>query len=117
MKKRIQEIFQEKFNLNILKTYIILIVFYIIILIWKRNALPPQIPLFYSLPKGNEQLGTPITFLLLPFFSLIIFITNTIIASFLYKQEKMAAILLILFGFVSTLLFIITFAKIVFTVS
>lgn len=117
MKKRILELFQEKFISNIIKTYGILIIFYIIILIWKKDTLPPQIPIFYSLPKGNEQLGTPLALLLLPFFSLVFFTVNIFISSFLYKQDKMAAILLVLFGFVNSLLFFITFAKIIFTVA
>lgn len=117
MKKRILELFQEKFISNIIKTYGVLILFYFIVLIWKKDTLPPQIPLFYTLPKGNEQLGTPLTLLLLPGFTLLFLIINTFISSLLYKQDKMVAVLLILFGFVSALLFFITFAKIVFMVA
>ncbi len=52
-----------------------------LIIFW--NKLPPEVPLFYSLPWGEEQLGKPLNLLLLPFSSLVFYLLTTILVKFL----------------------------------
>jgi hypothetical protein len=50
--------------------------------IWKMSTLPPQIPLFYSRPWGEEQLVDNWLIVILPLFTIIFFFVNT----FLYQR-------------------------------
>lgn len=102
---------------SIIKKSILLVFFvqilFILIFILKFNDLPPQLPLFYSLPRGNEQLGNPILLLILPLLALFIEITNIGLSIYTYQTEKiLSRILMIMSTFISIILFI-TFIKIV----
>lgn len=55
------------------------------------SRLPPELPLYYSRPWGQAQLVTPEQFLILPVFSLTVFLINTILALKLHPQEKILA--------------------------
>lgn len=59
----------------------------VIILAWSR--LPPQLPLFYSQPWGEDQLTTPAGLLLLPGLSFLIFFINFVFLAFIPKEEKL----------------------------
>lgn len=87
----------------------------VLLLKWKQ--LPPEIPLFFSLPRGEEMLGTKLSLLILPLLSTIFFIINFMIAAYLYTEEKIVSVFLIIISVVSTLLLLITFLKILFLVS
>lgn len=95
----------------------LVLVIFLIIIIWKWKTLPPEIPLYYSLPRGNSQLGSPLFLLLLPGFSVFVFIINLILSSLFYGEEKLIAKILIITGFTVTILFLLTFIKIVFLIS
>jgi len=47
------------------------------------SKLPPQVPLFYSQPRGHEQLVSPSLFFLLPGISFLILVVNFLIGRFL----------------------------------
>jgi len=49
--------------------------------------LPPQIPLFYSRPWGEDQLASPIFIFILPASVFLILVVNLIIAGF-FTEEK-----------------------------
>ena len=59
----------------------------VIALAWR--ALPPQVPLFYSRPWGEDQLVHPFGLLLLPAASLLVFLINLFLPSLILKQEKL----------------------------
>lgn len=117
LKHDFSEILKDDTVIKTVKVFTLLIVIFITIFIWKWQKLPPQIPLFYSLPRGTETLGYSIQILTLPVYSLIFFFLDFLIASLIYKREKLAAILLLIAGCVVTFLILITFLKIVFLVS
>ena len=79
--------------------------------------MPPQMPLFYSLPRSTDTLGTRLQVLSLPFLCLTIFIINTLLASFFYKKEKLAAQLLVTGAATAAFLLFITYIKILFLVA
>ena len=51
------------------------------------NHSPNQIPLFYSLPWGESQLGSILQFTILPALMLIIILTNLIVLSHLHHSQ------------------------------
>lgn len=59
------------------------------------SSLPPEVPLFFSRPWGKEQLGQRWQLILLPIFSLIIAIINTLLAAVFIKEERLLARLLV----------------------
>lgn len=90
---------------------------FIVIFVWKWSSLPPQLPLYYSLPRSPEQLGSPLSLFLLPFFSIIFSSINLTLAAILYSKERLASLILTLSAATASLLLFIAFAKIVFLVS
>lgn len=111
------DIIHDILIIRIVKIFCLIISLYVIILIWKWNLIPPQIPIFYSLPRGMETLGTNIHILIFPVYSLIFFGINFIMAAMLYNKEKLAAIFLIISGILATFLLFISFIKIIFLVT
>lgn len=99
------------------KFFISIMLIFAAVLIWKWNSLPPQIPLFYSLPRGIETLGTKIQILTLPIYAIIFFITNLTLAALLFEKEKLTAEILVSAGTVMPFLLLITFLKIIFLIS
>lgn len=57
-------------------------------LIFSLSKLPPEVPLFYSRPWGEEQLGQWWQLFFLPGSSLILFLINTSLAVKIYSREK-----------------------------
>lgn len=108
---------QEKIANRVFFGFLFIMAFFIIFSIWRWPSLPPQLPLFYSLPKSPDQLGTSLQLMLLPFFSFAVFGINLLIASYIYPGEKLAALLLVCTAFTADILFLITFIKIVFLIS
>lgn len=83
----------------------------------KWNDLPPQVPLFYSLPRGEEQLAIPMVLFLLPGLSVAIFLIHTISAALLYTNHKLAAQLLFANCSIAWIVLFITFVNILFLVT
>ena len=117
MKQKINELIREAIVRRSIIIFVVIVSLYFAILIWKWGQLPPQLPLFYSLPKSNDQLATPVQLLILPFFSLLFFITNFITAAFFYPKEKLGSFLLVITGTVVASMLLYTFIKIVFLIS
>jgi hypothetical protein len=87
------------------------------VFVWKWKRLPPELPLFYSLPRGEDQLGSPSLLFIFPGISLVMYLVNLLFASVLYTTNKTAAKLLVAFSVVAAILLFITFCKIVLTVT
>lgn len=117
MKLKFTTLFRDKLVLKITKLFLFVVGIFLITIIWKFKSLPPQLPLFYSLPRSNLQLGTPLLLLLLPGFSILVFVLNLFISALFYGEEILIAKLLNITGFVVSILFLITFIKIVFLIS
>ena len=54
---------------------LLLVIFNVVITAFFWWQLPPQIPLFYSLPYGTSQLATKIWFFILPILSVLIWVS------------------------------------------
>ena len=57
--------------------------------------MPPQVPLFFSRPWGQNQLISKNTFIVLPASLTLLFLINTRFASFLLKRDTLMAVLLL----------------------
>lgn len=93
------------------------LIVFLIISIWRWSLLPLQLPLFFSLPRGTNQLGNPVEIFLLPLFAVIFSTINYYIASILYAEERLAAIFLTVISLTASFLLLVTFAKIIFLVT
>lgn len=87
---------QDKINGQIFRWNAFIIVIGITILFVKFNDLPPQIPLYYSLPWGATQLASSTSIILLPTFSIIILLVNNLLAVLITKSIRLMSILLII---------------------
>lgn len=75
--------------------------------------LPPKLPLFYSLPWGEEQLATPQQFLMIPASISLIALLNLIIAWQLHPQQSFFKKALFLSSAVVGIISTVTFIKII----
>lgn len=103
----------QKLYLVTFLTYFIMI----IILTLKWSVLPPEIPLFYSLPWGQDQLAQNWQILLLPLGSLAIIFINTFLSLFFVGKETLMVRILIGTSTFVCILTAITLFKIVFLAS
>ncbi len=81
------------------------------VVIFVQNSLPPEIPLFYGLAQGEEQLSSPIGLLLPTICALVILIINTTIALNL-KNELMQKTL-VMAAFAATFFSLVTTVQII----
>ncbi len=114
LRQKFDALLKDRFIIVSVKFFLVFMTFFVLIILWKWNRLPPQVPLFYSLPRSNDMLGSKSQILLLPLFSLVFYILNLLFSLYIYDKEKLAAIFLTLVGSGFTLLLLITFIKIVF---
>lgn len=75
--------------------------------------LPATLPLFYSLPWGQAQLATHTQFLIIPASISAITILNLIISWQLHQSQSFFKKILLLSSIVVSLIFTITFVKII----
>ena len=59
------------------------------VLLFRFNLLPPQIPLFYSKPPGEDQLADTWNILLIPVLMNFLYVLNNIIYRKYFKQDDM----------------------------
>ena len=74
--------------------------------------LPPQMPLFYSLPWGEAQLANHQQFFIIPASITLIDLINLFFIWHLHPSQVFFKKLLILTSLIATLIFLITFIKI-----
>jgi len=92
---------------------LLIIVFSFSFFIFNFSKLPPEVPLFYSRPWGEEQLALNWQLAILPALSLIIFLVDLILAAKLYSQESLLAQILVWSSTIFSLLTTITLVKII----
>lgn len=85
-------------------------------LFWLRS-LPPQVPLFYSRPWGEEELASPPLLFLPPFAAITFFVANYLWATTFAKNNEFLAKILIYGGTFTTVLAAITILRILFLIS
>jgi len=90
---------------QLLKLSFILILIQTLIILFSLSFLPSQVPLFYSKPWGEEQLTHPLYLFILPLASLIVFMLDSILLSFIDKKDLLIRQILttciLLFNFLS----------------
>jgi len=86
-------------------------------LVFFWGKLPPEVPLLYSKPWGEEQLVKKPFILFLPGLATIFTLINLRLASYFFKTKKPISYFLIWFNFVTTLLAVITYWKILFIIT
>ena len=91
---------QDKVNGQIFRWNIIFILCQIAILFVKFNSLPSQIPLFYSLPWGEQELAPASSILFLPALSLFFMLLNNLLAVFFLKSSQLFSRLLVIISLV-----------------
>lgn len=88
---------------------LVFIIFFI-----NRPNLPSQLPLFYSLPWGDNYLADLNQFLTLPFISVLIILLNIIISWHLHKSQSLLKRILSFCSLAITILTLITAVKIIY---
>lgn len=83
------------------------------VILFGMRSLPPQLPLFYSLSWGDNQLATHREFLLIPAIIIVITVFNSVISWQLHPSQSFFKKILLFSPLVISLLFTITFIKII----
>ncbi len=108
---------QEKTNSRLFRWNILFIILQIVLLILKFNDLPSLVPLFYSEPWGESQLVSAPLLFLLPLLSIIVAVTNSLLAVFLLNSAAFSSRLLLIFSLLFSFLSLFTLGKIIFLIS
>lgn len=108
---------QEKNNFTIFRWTLFFIAAQVVILFFKFNDLPPQIPFYFSLPWGESQLASSTAIIYLPIFSIIITLLNSFWAAMLVKTNSLFSKLLIVFSLIFSFFSSLAVFQIVFLVS
>ena len=108
---------QKKDNSQFLRLNLLIIGLQLAFLIYKFNQLPPEVPLFYSLPFGEEQLATASQLFFIPIFSITIGLINTIFTVVFLPNHQLLSRLLIIFSVIYSLLSLITIYHIITLIS
>jgi hypothetical protein len=104
---------QEKTNKKIFIWNVVFILLQLGLLFWKFNDLPTSVPLYYSLPWGQSQLASLSALFLLPAFSLIIGLANSILALSLFSSIKLLSRLLVIFSLIFSILVFVSLFQII----
>lgn len=94
------------------KSVIILTGASLLIIILRWPHMPPLVPLWYSLPWGNEQLALPYWLIVLPLGSALIFGINAALSVYLFAEYLIFVQLAFLTSLLVSLLSFITLIKI-----
>ncbi|MCL4384054.1 hypothetical protein M1116_01215 [Patescibacteria group bacterium] len=108
---------QQKINSQLLRLNLIVIAIQLAFLIYKFNQLPPEVPLFYSLPFGESQLGSTSQLFFIPIFSITIGLINTVFAALFVGNKSLLSRSLIIFSLIYSLLSLITLYQIITLIS
>lgn len=95
---------QQKVNGQLLRVNLLFIVAQLVFLIYKFNQLPGQVPLFYSLPFGENQLGFASQLFFLPIFSITVGLINNAIAAIFLSGNQFLSLSLTVFSVVYSFL-------------
>lgn len=82
-------------------------------ILFGMRSLPPRLPLFYSLPWGDEQLATHQEFLLIPAGIIAVTLLNCVISAQLHPSQSFFKRILLFSPLVVSFLLTVTFVKII----
>lgn len=105
----------KKFSL--LKIYVLAGITILACLLWRYKRLPPQIPLFYSRPGGEENLAqTPLIFLI-PALTTLFVIINSLINKKKYAGNELMQNIIYVVNFCLIIVSALIFIRIIFLVT
>lgn len=113
MYDNLKRLFKDRFIFSLFKLHALFTLAFVVVGVVAWKKLPPEIPLFYSLPRSPQQLASPVSIFILPFFSLLFFAVNSIIASYIYTSQRLLSVLLVITATIATVLLLITFINII----
>ncbi|MBU1000310.1 hypothetical protein KKE78_02870 [Patescibacteria group bacterium] len=93
---------------------IIISLILVITILFGLQSLPSKLPLFYSLPWGNNQLASHQEFLLIPAIIIATAFLNSIISWQLHLSQSFFKRMLLFSPLIISLLLTVTFTKIIF---
>lgn len=103
----------DKINLWLSLPPLILSLILGLFIVLSGNLLPPKLPLFYSLPWGDNQLATRWQFLIIPSSIILITLFNLIVSWHLHPSQVFFKKILLFSSLLISTLFAITFFKII----
>ena len=103
-KKRISPLLTQRFVRVMFFLPPIIVIVTLILIAFFYSQLPPQIPLYYSRPWGEDQLTQPLSLFILPLGSLIWYLVTTLVITFQTYQYRVFSQLLIIFSVLITIL-------------
>jgi len=111
-----QKTSEKNWSVKIIRLSFLLITFDIAVVLLLQKRLPPEIPLFYGLPEGEDQLTTRLGLLIPAITALIIVLVNLILTrivddEFLKKSLIIAGFGVIIFSLATTLKIILLVAS------
>lgn len=89
--------------------------FLVLSLSWHR--LPPEVPLLYSLPHGEQTLALSLFLWLLPAASFLVIVINVLLAQWFFLQEKFLSQIFCLTTTITSFLGTVTLIKIILLVT
>lgn len=117
MKEKILRLWQfEKFKI-VTRIFLLFFALSTLVLIFKWPQLPPEVPLYYSLPWGEEQLTSPYALLILPLSCLLVFLLNSFLTSLLLEKEPWLCRILLFTGVIFSFLSTVALIKIIFLIT
>ncbi len=86
-------------------------------LAWRAAMLPPQVPLWYSRPWGTDQLSSPVWLLILPAATVLCYIINTLVATYVTVEYLVFSQILYISSLVVAILSVVSLVNILFLIS
>ena len=108
---------QEKMNSHAVRWTSFFILVQIIILFFTFSGLPSQIPLYYSLPWGENRLAPVTNLIFFPLFSILIVVVNSVLAMAYSQKFKLLSQLLITVSLIFSLFSFIGLSHIIYLIS
>lgn len=79
----------QKLLINSISVLIVAIALMVTFFVLRYASLPPQIPLFYSLPAGNEQVADLPYLFILPLALIAVVSVNTVVTRTFFKEIEL----------------------------
>ena len=93
-----KEVKSDKIANYSFKFTLVVIIASLFFLFFSWSKLPPEVPLFYSLPWGKEQLVPPYFLWFLPLSSHLLLLLNSFLASYFSEDKFLVRVLMISAG-------------------
>ena len=99
------------------KFVLALFILSVVLLVWRFPVLPPELPLWFSRPWGEDQLASPYWLVLLPISSMLWYGIDLVIGVYVTTEYLIFTQMLFLSALIVSILSFITLIKILFLVS